>query len=416
MTGPPRLADRLTGYRRALRADGFRRLWLAAVISRAGDTVNFVALPLLAYATTGSPAAVAGIVLVEGIALVVGGASAQFVVDRVAARQLLVAVDVGRALAAVALVLSPTLPVALIVAGLLALGTSWFSPTSAALIPRLVSHASLPSANALLWTAGVVFQLVAAPLGGLLFTVSPRLAFAINAVSFCASAVILGGLPRQPALTVGTGAWRQLPESFRAVRTVPVLIPLLVMQALAALAVGATSALLVVLARGPYGLTGVGYGGWLAVIGVGALVGPLLVPALTRLYPAHSVPGAYMVRGAGDIGLAVLSNGAAGGALLFVYGLNTSSGTVAFQTLVQQAVPAELRGRIFAMLDVTWQIGRLISIAIGGFVAVRVGIRPVFAIGGGLLIFAGAFGMWALRRTPPSCSQSLVASSPNHAP
>lgn len=397
MTGPRHVADGLPGYRRALQAPAFRRLWLAAVVSRAGDAVNFVALPLLAYATTGSPAAVAILVIVEAVGLVVGGSAAQLVVDRVEARRLLVMVDLGRAAAAAALALAPTFPVALVVAGVLALGTSWFSPTTGALIPRLVHAECLASANALLWTAGVTLQLVAAPLGGLLFTAaSPRIAFALNAVSFALSAAILAGLPKQRALAAGTGPWRQVPEALRAVRTVPVLIPLVSMQALAALAVGATSALLVVLGERAYGLNGTGYGTWLAAVGAGALVGPLLVPALTRLPSARTVPSAYIVRGAGDVGLGLLSNAVAGGALLFIYGLNTSSGTVAFQTLVQEAVPGNLRGRAFALLDVTWQFGRLISIAIGGLLAAAVGIRAVFVGGGSLLLVAAAVGLWTL--------------------
>jgi hypothetical protein len=128
-------------------------------------------------------------------------------------------------------------------------------------------------------------------------------------------------LTRQSALAVRAGSWRQLPASLREVRAVPGLVPLVVMQALAALAVGATSALLVVLAERAYSLNGAGYGAWLAVVGGGALVGPLLVPALSRLSPSRSVPTAYLIRGAGDVGLGLLSNGLAGGALLFAYGL-----------------------------------------------------------------------------------------------
>ncbi|MFN2452442.1 MAG: MFS transporter [Candidatus Dormibacteria bacterium] len=401
MTSPRHVASGLPGYRAPLRVPAFRRLWVAAVVSRAGDAINFVALPLLAYATTRSAAGVAALVIVEGAALVVGGSAAQLVVDRLEPRRLLVALDLGRAAAAAALALSPTYPTALVAAAVLALGTSCFSPTSGALVPRLVGRESLPAANALLWTAGVLLQLVAAPLGGLLFTLaSPRVAFGLNALSFAASALILARLPRQGALSAGGGPWRQLPEVMGAIRSFSMLRSLLVMQALAALAVGATSALLVVLAQRAYGLNGTGYGVWLAVVGVGALAGPVVVPALARLAPARAVPGAYLIRGAGDIGLGLTGNAIAGGGLLFLYGLNTSSGSVAFQTLVQESAPPGLRGRVFALLDVTWQFGRLVSIGLGGGLAVAVGIRPVFVGGGILLGMAGAVGLLTLPAGP----------------
>jgi MFS family permease len=72
---------------------------------------------------------------------------------------------------------------------------------------------------------------------------------------------------------------------------------------------------------------------------------------------------------------------------------------VAFQTMVQRNVPPELRGRAFALLDVVWQSGRLVSIAVGAGLVAIIGIRWLFVIGGALLIVAGALGMLGL---PPS--------------
>jgi MFS family permease len=62
-------------------------------------------------------------------------------------------------------------------------------------------------------------------------------------------------------------------------------------------------------------------------------------------------------------------------------------------------VPPELRGRAFALLDVVWQSGRLVSIAVGAGLVAIIGIRWLFVIGGALLIVAGALGMLGL---PPS--------------
>src|SRR5207245_8482015 len=66
------------------------RLWLAALISRTGDTLNFTALPLFVFGLTHSPAAVGATVFAEGIGLIAGGILAQSIVDRLPARQLLI--------------------------------------------------------------------------------------------------------------------------------------------------------------------------------------------------------------------------------------------------------------------------------------------------------------------------------------
>jgi MFS family permease len=389
----------LGDYRLALASKGYRRLWLAAVISRTGDTLNFTALPLFVLGLTHSPGAVGATVFAEGIGLIAGGILAQSIVDRLPARQLLVTLDLLRAAAAVLLVISPTFPTAVAVSLLLGLGTASFSPLSNAVVPRLVSDRALVAANGLQWTAGVLLQLVAAPVAGLLVTAGDaRLAFAVNAASFIASAIVLLGLPYLPPVQEKpTSAWQQLPELLSSVPRVPILPSLLAMQGLAALAVGATSALLVVLARDAYRLSGTGYGLWLSAIAAGALVGPVLVPLLARVPAYQAVSGAYVIRGVGDIGLGLMNSGVGGAALLGLYGINTSSGMVAFQTLVQREVPSGIRGRVFALLDVVWQTGRLTSIAIGASLAASIGIRALFVLGGAFLILAGAVGFAGLR-------------------
>jgi MFS family permease len=389
----------LADYRLALGNRPYRRLWLAAVISRTGDTLNFTALPLFVLGLTRSPAAVGTVVFAEGIGLIGGGILAQSIVDRLPPRQLLVTLDLLRAAAATLLVIFPTFPTAVAVSLLLGLGTASFSPLSNAVVPRLVSDRALVAANGLQWTAGVLLQLVVGPIAGLLVTAGDaRVVFAVNAASFATSGIVLLGLPNlSRVLEKPTSAWQQLPELLAALPRVPVLPPLLAMQGLAGLAVGATSALLVVLARDAYGLNGTGYGLWLSAIAAGALVGPLLIPLLTRMPVYRAVTGAYVIRGVGDIGLGLMNNGVGGAALLGLYGVNTSSGMVAFQTMVQREVPTGIRGRVFALLDVVWQTGRLASIAIGAGLAASIGIRALFVLGGALLILAGAVGFAGLK-------------------
>ncbi len=398
------LVATLAGYRLALAESAYRRLWLAAVVSRTGDVINFAALPLFVLGLTKAASAVATIVFAEGIGLIVGGIVAQLVVDRLPPRRLLVSLDLLRAAAAGLLTALPLFPTAIAVSLLLAVGTASFSPVSNAVVPRLVPDRALPAANGLQWTAGVALQVVAAPLGGLLVSAGlARVAFGLNGLSFLASALLLIGLPRLTALEEKPGsAWLQLAGAMRTIGQIRILRPLVAMQGLAALAVGATSALLVVLAREAYGLSGTAYGLWLSAIAIGALIGPLSVPLLERLPPSRAVSGAYVIRGVGDIGLGLIRSGVGGGLLLAIYGINTSSGMVAYQTMVQREVPAPMRGRAFAILDVVWQTGRLLSIAAGAGLVAAIGIRSLFLIGGALLGLAGAVGLLSLGSSRPT--------------
>jgi MFS family permease len=67
---------------------------------------------------------------------------------------------------------------------------------------------------------------------------------------------------------------------------------------------------------------------------------------------------------------------------------------VTFNSLLQAHTPEHARGRVFASFDLFWQLGRLVSLLVGGLLAAAVGITAVYYIGGGLLLLAAAIG-WA---------------------
>ncbi len=169
------------------------------------------------------------------------------------------------------------------------------------------------------------------------------------------------------------------------------------MQALASLSVGATSALLVVLAEEHYLLPPGGFGYFILAIGVGALLGPFLLGLLVKdLGHPRWLFGPYVVRGIGDILLVVTTFVPFAWLLLFIYGLNTSSGMVVFQTWVQRQVPDVVRGRVFTWLDVVWNVMKVISLGVGGYLAQRAGIEVVYYLGGSLLFLSGIVGLLTL--------------------
>jgi predicted MFS family arabinose efflux permease len=167
---------------------------------------------------------------------------------------------------------------------------------------------------------------------------------------------------------------------------------------LASLSVGATSALLVVLANDHYRLPPGGFGSFILAIGVGALLGPFLLGLLVRDY-SHPrwLFGPYVIRGVGDVLMAIATAPPIAWLLLFIYGLNTSSGMVVYQTWLQRQVPNQVRGRVFTWLDVVWNVMKVISLGLGGWLAERAGVEVVYYIGGTMLVISGLTGIIALR-------------------
>ena len=391
-----------TRVRVLLERSEYRRLWTARTVSQVGDVAQFTTLALLLVHLTGSAVGVTGVVLAEIAAVLFLGPLVGSLVDRLPRVRVMVTADVLRVvLAGVLVVWHGSATVAYAVAFGLAAGQAFFGPASQSLLPSLVAEEELVAANSGLWTAAVTAQVLVAPVAAFIATrVGFGAAFAVNAVSFAISALVLSGL-REPERAVPvsvTSLFAHAREGLAALAALPLLRALAVGQFLAALSAGATSALLVVLAKDRLGGGG-GYGWLIAAIGVGAALGPLLVVRRVR-DPRRPllVFGPYAVRGLVDLALSVVTAlPLAAGALLF-YGLSTSTGNVTFSSLLQSRVPADLRGRAFAGFDVLWQTGRLLSLLGGGLLADAVGIRAVYLLGGLLLLAAAAVGAVGSRR------------------
>jgi len=384
------------GVRSLLRRPAYRRLWLARTISQVGDVAQFTTLALLIVALTGSALGVSAVVLAEIVPVLLLAPVAGSLVDRLPRVRVMVAADLVRVVLAGVLALwHDSAPVAYAVAFGLSAGQVFFSPAAQSVLPSLVADDELVAANSGIWTAAVTAQIAVAPVAALLaVSVGFGPAFAVNAVSFALSAVVLRRLrePERARPVRASSPFAHAREALGALGQIPLLKALAAGQFLAALSAGATSSLLVVLAQERLG-GGAGYGLLVAAIGVGAALGPaLLLRKLRDPRRPLFVFGPYAVRGVVDLVLAAASALPLAAAVLVIYGLSTSTGSVTFSSLVQSRVPEDLRGRAFAGFDVLWQTGRMLSLIGGGLLADAVGIQAVYLLGGVLLLAASAVG------------------------
>jgi len=359
----------------------------------------------LTYRLTGSGVGVTGVVVAEIAAVLLVAPWAGPVIDRQSRVRIMVAADLVRMALCVVLALAHThVAVVYAIAFGLSAGSAFFNPAAGSL-PSLVNAEELVAANSGIWSAAVLSQIALAPLAGLLVTTAGvGAAFALNGVSFAVSAAALSRLRivRPPGAVPRRRLLAEARDGLMLVRRDRLLRALAAGQLLAALSAGGTSALLVVLATRHLHLPPGGYGLLIAAIGVGAALGPLV---LLRLVEDARRPvwvfGPYLLRGFVDLPLAATIALPVALTALVAYGLGTSTGTVSFNSLLQTRTPEAMRGRVFATMDVLWQVGRLASLGIGGFLADAIGISAVFYLGGGLLLVAGLGGLTAVRAEPP---------------
>ena len=406
---PRRLASVFADYGAVVRSRRYLPLWLGQLISNFGDTLHYIALVVLVFEISGQGLAVAGLVAAETIPVLALGPVAGVVIDRFSRKGVLIGADLVRAALALSLVWPQGVWHAYLVAAGLSAAGVFFNPTVNAVLPALTTERQRLAANSVTWSTAQLVQIVGASVAaGILALVGTSAAFALNAASFVASAALITLLriPRPAPQAAGEAGgalrrfWVDLRHGLSYAARDAFVSRLLLVQSLAAFAVGATGAMLVVLSERHLRLPPEGFATLIGAIGVGALLGPLIPNALARDYRSARwlfVP--YLIRGVGDVLIAVFMPLPIALVILFIYGLNTSTGMVVFNSTIQGAIPDAVRGRIFTLLDIDWSIFTLLSLAIGGGFVDRFGVEPLFWSGGTLLALAGLLGLVLFRRT-----------------
>jgi MFS family permease len=383
----------------------YRRLWTARTISQVGDVAQFTTLALLIVMLTGSGLGVSAVVLAEIVPVLLLAPLAGSIDDRLPRVKVMVAADLLRVvLAAVLAVWHDSPAVAYAVAFGFSAGQVFFSPAAQSVLPSVVRDDELLAANSGIWTAAVTAQIAVAPVAALLAVqVGFGPAFAVHAVSFALTAVVLRGLREpertRPSLSAARSRMPARPSArsgrFRCSRPWPS---------------GSSSPLCrpARLARC-----------WLSWPRTALAPGRPTACSSRRSAPARRSGRSCCCEGSRTrVGRCSCSGHTPSVASstssspssprcrspphLSSTGYRPAPAASRSAASCSPRVPEDLRGRAFAGFDVLWQSGRMLSLLGGGLLADAVGIRAVYLLGGLLLLAAAAVGAAASRhRTAP---------------
>jgi Major Facilitator Superfamily len=388
----------------------FWRVWSGEAISGVGDAAFAVAFAWLVLSTTGSAAVLAGTLaagaVTRGGLLLIGGA----VVDRVSARNTLLAAHLIRAavVGALAAAATGTPPVAVFVAAAVVVGAAdaFAGPAGVAVLPALVGPDRLPRANALVSVAEQV-AFAAGPLaaGALVAGAGPAVALTADAGTFVIAAVTVLGAPAVRT-AAGGPVWTDIGAGLRwAVRTPDVRAVLIVVAAATLSYAGLFGVGLPALARDSGGALGLGV--LLSAWGVGQLAGSVAA-GITGL-PARwgRLIGLMSLAEAATFVLAGLSSQVVVAAtLLGLLGVGVAySQDVALPTWLQTRTPPDRLGRTSSLLHLARTLLEPASLA-GTALLVAVDVRLAFAAAAVPVLAAG---LWLLA-TP--AMRSLGAAPP----
>lgn len=426
---------------RVLRHRNFALLWLAGLISNAGDWALAIALPAFVYNLTGSVLSIGSLVLAQSLPRLLVGLVAGALVDRWDRRRTMVAADLARAatLPLVLLVHSPdALPLLYAVAACEAALSLLFAPAQAALLPRLVEEVDLLAANSLRAVGWELTRLGAPPLGGLLMGVyGLPIVVLLNSASFLFSAGLVGcvAAPGGPITReaegspIGSGnpwvgVWRDLLVGLRSVVRAPLLRAVIIVSSLGMVGEGVINVL-----GFPWIVEVLGGGaterGWLATAqALGGIAGGLGMRWLERRAP----PGRAISLGAilfGALSLALANIGvlAIGAPYLWPLALLLKglSGVplvmlfVRLETLLVRGSEDLFRGRIFAAYSAANAFALVIGQALAAVLGGLLGIVPVLSLQGALYLVAGLAALILIPRYAGGVEPSRgEADAPTH--
>ena len=345
------------------------RFFASVFLSLYGDWLTTVALVVLLYELTGTPAGPAGYLLARVAPRVVGPWIGGSLADRLSPRRVMVVAGIIQGAFTASLVVSDRMHAVWALYAAVAAAQfvgSLARPSQGALLQTIVSGSRLPRANALYGTFVSTSIFVAPALGaGLLLRTGPDLLFIIDAGTFAIGAILAATLPSGRTVLMGAGSdVAQMPtQSTLALGSRD---PVVRLVAAANFAMGLTvtvaQALLVVAARERFG-NDAAVGLLYSAVGAGGVCGGLLALRWSppRLHVMLVIFIAAILAVVGLAAFAAVAVGAFALALLAMSTVANATFDVWGITEIQRRAPFGHRGRFNAIVWASQYAGMLVG-------------------------------------------------------
>ncbi len=426
----------------------FLRLWLSQAATQIGGNMVLYGLTVIVVSSTRSNTAVSLLILSFLVPAVLFSAVAGVYVDRIDRRLILLATNVLRGAALIALYLAGTnFAVILLLNVFVSTVTVFFAPAEAAMIPALVARNQLLAANGIFTiTLNAAFALGFALLGPLVVNLAnPEAVILVVAGLYFLAAIFCVTLPASPPprgaahrgrLGVGEAeravesTFAQLREGLRFIRSNPRVGWSLLYLGIAASLVGVLGVLGPDFAQSALGLDAKDFAVVVLPLGFGIVTGILLLNAYGHHLPRRRViEGALIALGAllaalsvaGPISRLLQQADGPGGldltavtsllAIVVVIALfaGIAYGLVAIpsQTQLQEDLPADVRGRVFGVLNMLVSVASFLPIIIVGPISDLIGTTTVIFLVALGVLFIGVISV--LTRGPLLASDAHPA-------
>jgi DHA3 family macrolide efflux protein-like MFS transporter len=391
--------------REVLRIDIMRRLWYSQLISVFGDFLAlFAVIGVLAFKLHATPRVVTGVQIAYLLPVAVLGILAGVFVDRWPIKLTLVASDAIRAALVLLLILAHRPWHFYVVLAAISIVSSFFSPAQGVAIRFAVPLHGLRSANSLMQQVMFGMRILGPAVAGFMVAaLGARSCYVLDSVSFIGSACLIASVnfrkPDGPSPAEGNigqnsregppvgKVWTDMGRSFGFILRHAGLVFVILAMASGIFVIGCFGPLIAIYVRDSLHAHTKMFGTISPMVGIGMVLG---INGLSRF--GKKLSNTLLI----SIGLCGIAVGLSILAVLphvwstllgtLIIGFAVAGIIVPSQTLVQQATPPELMGRVgstFMSIIFTAQVSGLV---LSGILAQHLGVRHVFALCAGMLV------------------------------
>jgi len=389
-------------YSAVLKNRGFLFLWMGQLLSQLADRIFIYVLMIVAFSLTRTSLGVSVPMLSFGLASVLFGMIAGVFVDRHSRKSIMIISDVLRG--AMILCLIPfannSLVLIFVVSFLIYTVTQFFAPAETASIPELIEKQDLIVANSLFmvtWMASAVIGLgLGAPLTNYFGETNT---FIVAAGLYFVSSLLILMVPLKHNIRDINEKYSSIVEELSMgiefIRRNAVVKYALFKMFVATSALAVVSMLAITYSKDVLMIGAKNFGYLVIFSGVGMFFGMGIIGRISHIFKK----GTIVITGFLMSGLLLVLFSAVKDIYLvfffaFLLGVGNTVITVSIQTMLQEKIPKQIRGRIFGVQNMLINSAFTFPLVIFGVIADIVGIKPAFVILGLILALTGLAGIF----------------------
>lgn len=394
--------DAGASFGKVLSNTGFLFLWLGQLNSQLADRLFVYVLMIIAYSLTKSNLGVAVPLLAFGVPSLLFGPLAGVFVDKWDRKGILTITSIirGGLILLIVPLVEQSLALIFLVSFLIYTVMQFFAPAENASIPELVNKQDLIVANSLFmitWMgASVIGFGLGAPLVNLL---GNEKTFVVAAIFYFIAAGAVSLVPLKPigksAQKVDSTIKKDLLFGLEFIRRNMIVKYSLIKLFMATSAIAIISLLAISYAKEILGIGAHNFGYLIFAVGVGMFIGMGLLERLRRILTKGTIVViSFIISGLILIFIGRIVDMKIALLLISILGIGNILITSSIQTILQQKIPREIRGRVFGVQNMLINSAFVFPVLIAGIVADIYGVDVALSVLGWGLVVTGLAGIF----------------------